>query len=84
MIYHYDDNESDFRPGFVTSPAPWNSVEDARKFIIGVLLQTPYMTLQQFVNMNKSAISRYHEEGRNYFYAAVEKLNIPFWNNPRK
>ena len=46
----------DFRPGFVTSPAPWGSVEEARKIIIGVLLQRPDLTLQKFVELNKNKI----------------------------
>ena len=73
----------DFRPGFVTSPAPWGSVEEARKIIIGVLLQRPDLTLQKFVELNKKSVARYHEEGQKIFYDAVERLNIPFWNKVR-
>lgn len=72
-----------FKPRFISSPAPWSTVEEAKKFIIHVLIQRPDLTLQKFIELNKNIIKRYHEEGQKNFYDAVEKLNIPFWNKVR-
>ena len=61
-------NESDFRPGFVTSPAPWGTVEDARKFIINVLLQRPDLTIDKFVELNKNGLRNKNKYYKNSFH----------------
>lgn len=68
----------------VTTPAPWSTVEEAKRYIINVLLNRPDLTLKKFVELNKNTINRYHKTAQKLFYDAVEELDIPFWNKPRQ
>ena len=76
--------DNDFRPIGVTTAPPWGSAEEARKIIMNILLQRPELTLEEFVRLNKSAVSRMHKEGIDDYNKAIERLNNPFWQKPRK
>jgi len=77
-----DEGES-FRPMGVKAPAFWGSKEDLRKIIMNELKNDPNLTLNNYVELNKSYFNRLSADDQKEYNEVIERLNIPYFQKVR-